>query len=119
MFFCCTLGLPTVAQEDLRPKDYLSADFHKERRSELRSKLPPNSVAIFFANAVRNRANDVEFIYHQDPNFYYLSGFKEPHSVLLIYSENQTEGDVTFNEAIFVQEKNARAELYNGKRMGG
>ena len=29
--------------------------------------MPPKSVAVFFANPVRNRANYVDFHYHQAP----------------------------------------------------
>jgi len=81
--------------------------------------MEPNSVAVFFANPVRNRANDVDYIYHQDPNFYYLTGFKEPHAVLLVFSDNQinTEG-ITYNEMLYVQEKNERAEMWTGRRLG-
>lgn len=105
-------------QEGL-PQDYLSADFHKSRRDALRKEMPSNSVAVFFANPVRNRANDVDYVYHQDPDFYYLTGYKEPHSVLLVFSENQTNaaGEV-FNELIYVQEKNPQAEQWNGYRLG-
>ena len=53
----------------------LNPEFHKSKRDALRAKMPANSVAILFANPVRNRANDVDFIYHQDPNFYYLIRF--------------------------------------------
>ena len=101
------------------PTDYLSSEFHKERREILRSKMPKNSVAVIFANPVRNRANDVDYIYHQDPNFYYLTGYREPNAVLLIFSDNQTNtrGEV-YNEIIFVQERNVRYEMWNGKRLG-
>lgn len=101
-----------------KPTDYLSAAFHKERRDALRQIMPDNSVAVFFANPVRNRANDVDYIYHQDPNFYYLTGYKEPHSVLVIYKNDQAQDGETYNEAIFVQERNARAEQWTGKRLG-
>lgn len=102
-----------------KPTDYLSSDFHKSRRDALRQKMPENSVAVFFANPIRNRANDVDFIYHQDPDFYYLSGYREPHAVLLIFSENQTntKGE-KFNELLYVQEKNARMEQWTGERLG-
>ena len=108
----------SYCQNDLLPKDYLSKEFHKDRREALRRKMPTNSVAVFFANPVRNRANDVEYIYHQDPNFYYLTGYKEPHAVLLIFSENQNDGESTYNEVIYVQEKDSRAEQWTGKRLG-
>lgn len=106
------------AQEGL-PEDYLSKDFHKNRRDLLRKKMPSNSVAVFFANPVRNRANDVEYVYHQDPNFYYLSGYKEPHAVLVIFSEEQTNSEgQSYNEMLYVQQRNARAEQWTGRRLG-
>ncbi|WP_424494858.1 aminopeptidase P N-terminal domain-containing protein [Salinimicrobium sp. GXAS 041] len=108
----------SFAQKGL-PTDYLPADFHKERREALRAKMPENSVAVFFANAVRNRANDVDYIYHQDPDFYYLTGYKEPHAVLLIFSEEQKSANGSnFNEVLYVQEKNERAEQWTGYRLG-
>ena len=81
--------------------------------------MPPNSVAVFFANAVRNRANDVDYAYHQDPNFYYLTGYKEPDAVLLIFKDKQTANNGTqYDEIIFVQPRNANAEMWNGSRLG-
>lgn len=101
------------------PTDYLSSQFHKERREALRNKMPNNSVAVFFGNPVRNRANDVDYVYHQDPDFYYLTGYKEPNSVLVLFSNNQTnkEGKV-YNEMLYVQEKNPQAEQWTGMRLG-
>lgn len=106
-----------LAQKGL-PSDYLSSDFHKERRVALRAKMPSNSVAVFFANAVRNRANDVEYVYHQDPNFYYLTGYKEPHAVLVIFSDTQEKEGKTYDELFYVQERDARAEMWTGYRLG-
>ena len=63
----------------------LDSQFHKERRDEVRKKMPENSVAVFFSSPIRNRSNSVDFLYHQDRNFYYLTGWREPHGVLLIY----------------------------------
>ena len=101
------------------PTDYLSKEFHKDRREVLRSKMPKNSVSVVFSNSIRNRANDVDYVFHQDPNFYYLTGYREPNAVLVIFSENQTdENGKTFNEALYVQIRNKRAEQWNGKRLG-
>lgn len=100
------------------PQDYLSSEFHKDRRDNVRNLMPKNSVAVFFANPVRNRANDVDYHYHQDPNFYYLTGFREPNSVLLIFSEDQNNADDIFDELIFVQERDKLREMWNGKRLG-
>lgn len=109
----------TAIAQNGTPNDYLSAQFHKERREALRKKMPKNTVAVFFGNAIRNRANDVDFVYHQDPNFYYLTGYKEPNCVLVIFSDDQTNKEgKTYNELIYVQEKNPRAEQWTGIRLG-
>lgn len=101
------------------PSDFLSSQFHKERRTLVRQKMPNNSVAVFFANPVRNRANDVDYVYHQDPNFYYLSGYKEPHAVLLIFKNQQTSPDgSSYDEIIFIQPRDEMKELWNGRRLG-
>jgi len=101
------------------PTDFLSKDFHRGRRDALRAKMPANSVAVLFANPLRNRANDVDYVFHQDPNFYYLTGYREPNGVLVLFSNNQTdENGVSYNEMLYVQERDARAEQWNGKRLG-
>ncbi|MEO9483189.1 MAG: aminopeptidase P family protein [Ekhidna sp.] len=100
------------------PGDFLTSEFHMERRTLVREKMPENSVAVFFTNPVRNRANDVDFIYHQDPNFYYLTGYREPHAVLMIFKEEQEGPEERFNEIIFIQPRNARAEMWTGRRLG-
>ena len=101
------------------PTDYLPLDFHKNRREVLRAKMPENSVAVIFANSIRNRANDVDYVFHQDPNFYYLTGYREPNAVLVIFSEDQVnKNGETYNEILYVQERNERAEMWTGKRLG-
>ncbi len=116
-----TLGILLVIQLNGQdtPADYLSADFHKERREKVREMMSPNSVLVFFANPERNRANDVDYIYHQDPDFYYLTGYREPNAVLLVFSDSQqnTAGE-TYNDLIYVQERDAKAEQWDGKRLG-
>ena len=107
------------SQEKDLPSDFLTSDFHKERRQLLRETLPENSVAVFFANPVRNRANDVDYVYHQDPDFYYLTGYREPHAVLLIFKDTQkTSTGEKYNEIIFVQPRNVTEEMWNGRRLG-
>jgi Xaa-Pro aminopeptidase len=107
------------AQDADLPDDFLSKDFHKDRRDKLRASLPANSVAVFFANAVRNRANDVEYVYHQDPDFYYLTGYKEPDAVLFIFKDKQVAANgKAYDEILFVQPRNAMREMWTGRRLG-
>ncbi len=117
--FISILFLQAAAQEPDQPNDFLTKVFYKERREKLREKLPANSVAVFFANPVRNRANDVEYVYHQDPDFFYLTGYKEPDALLFIFKESQTSSNGTkYDEIIFVQPRNERAEQWTGRRLG-
>ncbi len=102
-----------------QPTDFLNKDFHLDRRSKLREKLPPNSVAVFFSNAVRNRANDVDYVFHQDPDFFYLTGYREPNSVLLIFKDKQTAANGSiYDDIIFVQARNPQSEMWTGRRLG-
>ena len=116
ILFTCFFAIPLSAQE--LPSDYLTPAFHTERRAAVRAQMPPNSVAVFFANPIRNRANDVDFHYHQDPNFYYLTGLKEPHAILLIYKELQQIDTVQTNEVLFVQQRDPLREQWDGYRLG-
>ena len=111
-FFTCIFG------QDL-PTDYLSKEFHAGRRAALRDIMPENSVAIVFAYPTRNFSNDVEYVYHQNPDMYYFTGYKEPHSVLLIFKNDQTDSaGGKYNEIIFVQRRNEQAEQWTGRRLG-
>src|SRR6185436_3087516 len=96
----------------------LSSGFHKNRREEVRKRLPENSAAVLFAAPVRNRANDNDFLYHQLPNFYYLTGLTEPDAMLII-TKNEIEVDgKKSNEFLFVQRRNPFAEAWTGRRLG-
>ncbi len=119
LFLNLCLAICVAAQNSDLPEDFLSKEWHATRREKLREKLPANSVAVFFANAVRNRSNDVDYVYHQDPDFYYLSGYKEPDAVLLIFKDKQTASNgKQYNEIIFVQPRSEQAEMWTGRRLG-
>lgn len=97
--------------------DYLDADFYKTRREKLREVMPDNSVALFFSNPIRNRSNDVDFVYRQDPNFQYLTGHNQPHSLLLIFKNKLDIDGSNVDELIFIRDRNVLNEIYNGARL--
>ena len=101
LFLCCNSYL--FAQT---PTDFLSKDFHKNRRDQLRRKMPKNTVAVIFSNPIRNRANDVNYVFHQSPNFYYLTGYREPNAVLLLFASPQFEASGNmYTEILYVQKE--------------
>jgi len=102
-----------------RPTDFLTPAFHKQRRELLRAQLPAHGAAVVFAAPVRNRANDVDFVYHQNPDFYYLTGYDEPDAVLLLFKEPRTVGgQAGVTEALFTQPRNPAREQWTGRRLG-
>lgn len=112
------LAICLQAQQDL-PQDYLSPAFHKGRREAARAAMPDSSVMVIFAAPVRNFSNDVDYFYHQNPDLYYFTGYKEPNSVLLLFKEDQTDSTgAKFNELFFVQQRDASAEQWHGRRLG-
>src|SRR6187431_232703 len=105
----CIAGL--FAQDNEIANDFLSPSFHASRRDSARARMPANSVMVVFAFPTRNFSNDVDYVYHANPDLYYFTGYKEPHSVLFLFKEDQKGADgSTYNELLFVQERNVQAE---------
>lgn len=110
---------PEQKEDDFQPKDYLPASFHAGRRDALREIMPANSVMIIFAYPTRTFSNDVQYFYHQNPDLYYFTGYKEPHSLLVVFKDEQKdESGNSYREILFVQKRSAQAEQWTGKRLG-
>ncbi|MBC8154494.1 MAG: aminopeptidase P N-terminal domain-containing protein [Bacteroidetes bacterium] len=103
---------------DLYDTDRLSPAFHAGRRAALREKMPPTSVAVFFANPERNRNNDTDYQYAQNPNLYYLTGYMEPNALLVITKEGVDVNGRQGTEFFFAQERNPAREAWTGRRLG-
>jgi len=112
---CLAQPSPSQGEDDM-PKDYLTKEFHAGRRDALRQSMPDNSVVAVFSYPVRNFSNDVDYFYHQNPDMYYFSGYKEPNSLLLIFKDEQTDSAGNkYNEILFVQKRNAQARKSHDK----
>jgi Xaa-Pro aminopeptidase len=118
LVFLCNAFVFSQDDEGL-PTDYLTKEFHAGRRAAMRKLMPDNSVAVIFAYPSQVFSKDVSFPYHQNPDLYYFSGYKEPNAVLLIFKENQTTtGNKPYNELFFIQKKDPQKEQWTGRRMG-
>ncbi len=121
--FCAGCCLFTEAQtsssNNFEPTDYLTKEFHAGRREALRAAMPDSSVFIVAAYPLRNFSADVDYVYHANPDLYYLTGYKEPDALLFIFKEEQHDASGnSFNELFFVQKRNPGAEQWTGKRLG-
>jgi Xaa-Pro aminopeptidase len=92
--------------------DRLTAQFHKERRAAFRRLMPEKSIAFIFANPIRNRSNDVDFQYSQNVDLYYLSGYLEPNSILVILKEAKNFDGNLVDELFFAQERDKLKETW-------
>lgn len=119
--FVLLLELPAVLAQvnpALYDTDKLSPAFHAGRRAALRATMPANSVAVVWANPERNRNNDTDFQYAQNPNLYYLTGYPEPNAVLVLTKDEVVIDGKRGSEFFFAQERDPRAEAWTGRRLG-
>ena len=96
----------------------LDPSFHKERRQMVLEQLPPNSISVIFSAPIRNRANDVDHPYHQNPNFYYLTGFQEPHAALVLLGTPMDVEGSSVQEILFVRDQDPYYALWEGDIKG-
>lgn len=107
-----------LSKEELYDTDLLTKEFYKTRRDELRKAMADSSVLVVFTSPVRNRSNDVDYEFHQNPDFYYLTGIREPDAVLLIFKTPQECDSFKTDELIFVEERNIHTEVWTGPING-
>jgi Xaa-Pro aminopeptidase len=114
-----SVPIDTLHAYGLYDADRLTPGFHAGRRAALLQKMHGHSVALFLAAPERTRANDVEYLYHQDPNFYYLTGHLESAAALLLSKDPITLSDGSqTHEVIFVQRRDPAQETWTGRRLG-
>ena len=71
-----------------------------------------DGLAILPSAPVAVRSADVEFIYRQDNDFYYLTGFAEPESIAM-FAPGENESFV-----MFVRPRDKERETWTGRRAG-
>lgn len=75
--------------------------------------MEPNSIGLVPSAPPSFRNNDAEYLYRQNSDFYYLTGFAEEHALLALIP-GRKQGEVI----LFCQEKNKEKELWTGILMG-
>ena len=87
---------------------------YADRRSKLGAMLPENSAVVIAGAAVQYRNADSSHAFRQDSNFWYLTGFNEPESTLvLLINESKDVQSIAF-----VPKKDALKEIWDGYRAG-
>ena len=87
---------------------------YADRRSKLGAMLPNNSAVVIAGAEVQYRNADSSHAFRQDSNFWYLTGFNEPESTLvLLINESKDVQSIAF-----VPKKDALKEIWDGYRAG-
>ncbi len=99
-------------------------EFHKSRREEFAKLMGEDAVAVIFGNTHINKSYDADYNFKQHKNFYYLTGFTEPDSVLMLsqrgikYYDYDSKKQAVATEILFAQEKDETKETWTGVRLG-
>jgi len=84
-----------------------------QRRHALMQKIGPNSIVVLPSAKECLRNGDAFFPFRQSSDFYYLTGFAEPESVLVL-APNRKEGEyILFNRV-----RDRDREIWDGPRVG-
>lgn len=90
----------------------ISSVEYAQRRNQLMSKIGQGT-AIFRSAPTAVMHHDVEYVFRQDSDFYYLTGFNEPEAVA-VFAPHHPE----HRYILFVQPKNPEIETWTGYRVG-
>jgi Xaa-Pro aminopeptidase len=85
------------------------------RRARLLAQMVPGAVAILPTAPEVPRNSDSDFPYRHDSYFYYLTGFTEPDSVLVLVA---AKDGMPAQAILFCRQKNMEREIWDGFRYG-
>ncbi len=88
------------------------SEFEARRRAVMDA-MGEDGVAIFVATPERNRSHDTSYAYRPSSDILYLSGFREPETVIVL-APGHADGDF----AMFVPARDPLYELWEGRRAG-
>ncbi|SPY32621.1 Xaa-Pro aminopeptidase [Pasteurella canis] len=84
-----------------------------ERRNKVFEQMQDDSVFIVFSEIEKRRSNDCAYPFRQDSYFWYLTGFNEPNSVLILRKKSGKQESI-----IFVPPSDPLRETWDGRRLG-
>jgi len=92
----------------------ISLKEYSARRNHLVENMPPKSIAILPGGFEKHRNADTEYSFRQESDFYYLTGFCEPKSLLVLLKSAENEAQFI----LFCQAENVDLEVWTGKKLG-
>eukprot|EP00455_Lapot_gusevi_P014145 TRINITY_DN17005_c0_g1_i1.p1 TRINITY_DN17005_c0_g1~~TRINITY_DN17005_c0_g1_i1.p1 ORF type:complete len:474 (+),score=44.47 TRINITY_DN17005_c0_g1_i1:92-1513(+) len=99
---------PHLVEEGIPFQEYV------QRRKNVFDAMPSNSVLLVPSNPQCLMNNDVHYKFRQHADLFYLSGFQEPESLLIM----KKSGECKTAYVLLVQERDAMKEQWEGSRAG-
>ena len=84
-----------------------------KRRQQLMAMMSPGSVAVIPGAKQQRRNRDIQYLFRQDSDFFYLTGFAEPEA-LLVLAPGREHGETI----LFCADRDVHAERWDGERLG-
>lgn len=76
-----------------------------------------HAAALVFAGEAPTRNHDCEYIFRPHSDFFYLTGFREPSSALLLLPNGEGTAESP-RSVLFLREKDPAMETWHGRRLG-
>jgi Xaa-Pro aminopeptidase len=86
---------------------------YAKRRRQLLRMAGEDSIVILQAAPPRLRNNDVHYPYRQDSDFLYLTGFREPHALLVMIPDEEDGHCI-----LFCRNRDPEREMWDGRMVG-
>ena len=96
----------------------LSPELYKARREKLMQAIGDSSAMVLFSATPKMREWDTPYEYHQDSDFFYMTGIDKENCALMLVPQGVGIGEQKVREIIFLPERNPMAERWFGERLG-
>jgi len=91
----------------------INNELFTKNRNNFVSRLKPNSIALFHSNDEFNRSGDQNYIFKQNPDFFYLSGIDQEQSILLLFPDCPNP---LYKEVLFLRQTSEHIAIWEGHK---
>lgn len=92
----------------------LNPELYRVNRRRFTSQMKPDSVAIFYSNALMPRNGDQFFPFRQNSALFSLCGLDQEETVLVLFPDCVKEN---FQEVVFIKKTTERMAIYDGEKL--
>jgi len=91
----------------------INNEIFTNNRKNFVSRLKPSSIAIFHSNDEFPRNGDQNFLFKQNPDFFYLTGIDQEQSILILFPDCPNP---LYKEVLFLRQTNEHIAIWEGHK---